>query len=327
MLKLTLFKMLKFTSLIIAMSVLTFFLLELSPLDPVTAYVGADATVSFEQREHIAAHWGLNKPPIQRFLTWSKSILSGDWGMSMIYRRPVLDVIGAKFLASIGLLTMAWLFSGFFGFALGIISGMHEGKWVDKVIRFYCHVTNATPTFWLGMLMILIFSVELNWFPLALSVPIGVEAKDVDFLMKLKHLALPAVTLGILGISSMCMHTREKVIQAMRSAYVLFATSQGKSSGFFLRKHVLKNVLLPAITLQFLSFSELFGGAIFVEQVFSYPGLGKAAVEAGLRSDLPLLLGIVLISLCFVFVGNLMADVLYRLVDPRIKEGEHAHER
>ena len=324
MLKLVVSKVFKFMSLCIAISILTFFLLECSPIDPVTAYVGADSTVSAEQRMLIAEHWGLDNPPLERFISWFKSMATGDWGTSMIYRRPVLEILGTKFMASIGLLLMAWLISGVFGFILGVISGMNEGNGLDKVIRLYCHVTNATPTFWLGILMIMIFAVHLNWFPIALSVPLGVESNEVDFLLKLKHMVLPAMTLGVIGISSMCLHTREKVIQAMRSAYVLFAISQGKSKGFILRKHVLKNVLLPAITLQFLSFSELFGGAVFVEQVFSYPGLGKAAVEAGLRSDLPLLLGIVLVSLGFVFVGNLIADVLYRLVDPRIGEEEHA---
>lgn len=318
-------KTLKFISLLMAVSLLTFFLMEWSPLDPVTAYVGADSRVSAQQRAEIAEHWGLNEPPMARFTAWFKSMVSGDWGTSMIYRRPVLAVIGAKFKASLALLAIAWTLSGVMGFGLGLLAGVYEGKWPDRLIRLYCHMANATPTFWFGMVLILVFSVKLNWFPLALSVPIGIEASQVSLLQKLQHMILPALTLGILGVSSMCLHTREKVIEALQSPYVLYARAQGKSERFILRHHVLRNVMLPFITLQCLSFSELFGGAVFVEQVFSYPGLGKATVEAGLKGDLPLLMGIVLISLCFVFVGNTLADVLYTYIDPRLKEGAYAN--
>jgi peptide/nickel transport system permease protein len=123
------------------------------------------------------------------------------------------------------------------------------------------------------------------------------------------------------GIANISLHTREKVADVMRTDYVLFAKARGESPKSIVLNHVVKNVSLPAITLQFLSFSELFGGAIFVEQVFSYPGLGQAVVQSGLRGDLPLLMGIVIISLIFVYMGNLMADILYKVIDPRIKEG------
>ena len=316
-------KVLKLITLLVALCIITFVLMELSPIDPVTAYVGASTKVSAEQRQLIAEHWGLNQPPIIRFWSWFKSIISGDWGTSMIYRRPVLEVIGQKFIVSIWLMGISWILSGIIGFILGIIAGIKEGKLIDKIIRGYCYIIMSTPTFWLGILFIILFSVKLGWFPVALSVPIGVLSENVGFVERMQHIILPALTLSIISISSICMNTRQKVIEIMESDYILFAKARGESQISIIFNHVLKNVSLPAITLQFLSFSELFGGTIFVEQVFSYPGLGQATVSAGLKGDLPLLMGIAIISLVFVYSGNIIADLLYRVIDPRIKEGQN----
>lgn len=316
-------KVLKLITLLVALCIITFVLMELSPIDPVTAYVGASTKVSAEQRQLIAEHWGLNQPPIIRFWSWFKSIISGDWGTSMIYRRPVLEVIGQKFMSSIWLMGISWILSGIIGFILGIIAAIKEGKLIDKIIRGYCYIIMSTPTFWLGILFIILFSVKLGWFPVALSVPIGVLSENVGFVERMQHIILPALTLSIISISSICMNTRQKVIEIMESDYILFAKARGESQISIIFNHVLKNISLPAITLQFLSFSELFGGTIFVEQVFSYPGLGQATVSAGLKGDLPLLMGIAIISLVFVYSGNIIADLLYRVIDPRIKEGQN----
>lgn len=257
-------------------------------------------------------------------MCWFKSIIQGDWGTSLIYRRPVLEVIGQKFKASLYLMIIAWIISGILGFIMGIVSGSNENKLIDKIIRGYCYVIISTPTFWLGILFIMIFSVSLGWFPVALGVPIGVNSADVTFLDLLKHIILPAATLSLIAVSNICLHTREKVIEVLNSNYVLFAKARGESKKSIIFNHVIKNVSLPAITLQFLSFSELFAGTIFAEQVFSYPGLGQATVSAGLKGDLPLLMGIVIISCIFVYSGNMIADLLYRVIDPRIKRGEEA---
>ena len=317
-------KFIRLITLLVALCIVTFILMELSPIDPVTAYVGASSKVSAAQRELIAEHWGLNQPPMERFMCWFKSIIQGDWGTSLIYRRPVLEVIGEKFKASLYLMIIAWVISGILGFIMGIISGSNEDKLIDKIIRGYCYIVISTPTFWLGILFIMVFSVKLGWFPVALGVPIGINAADVTFWDLLKHMILPAATLSLIAVSNICLHTRQKVIEVLDSDYVLFAKARGESKKSIIFNHVIKNVSLPAITLQFLSFSELFAGTIFAEQVFSYPGLGQATVSAGLKGDVPLLMGIVIISCIFVYSGNIIADLLYRVIDPRIKGGEIA---
>ena len=219
------------------------------------------------------------------------------------------------------LLLTAWLLSGILGLALGVLSGAFRGRLPDRLIRGYCLVISSTPAFWLAILLLLIFSVWLGWLPVGLSVPAGMEAQAVTALDRLRHAVLPALTLSITGVANIALHTREKLVDVLESDYVLFARARGESWRSIVLRHGLRNVLLPAITLQFASVSEIIGGSVLVEQVFSYPGLGQAAVEAGLGSDLPLLLGITVITAAIVFLGNLIADLLYGVVDPRIRRG------
>lgn len=313
-------KLFRILMLLAALCVISFVLLSHSPIDPVQAYVGADMMrVSPEQRENIAEHWGLNKPPLERFYKWGTALVHGDLGMSMIYRSPVSQVIAERFAASLALMALSWVLSGVLGFVLGIVAAMNQGTLLDRGIKWYCLTLASTPTFWLGLLLVMVFSVKLGWFPVGLGAPAGLAAEDVTFFSRIRHIILPALTLSIIGVASIALHTRQKLIDVLKSDYVLFARAKGKEGWTLLKQHGLRNIMLPALTLQFASFSELFGGSVLAEQVFSYPGLGNATVQAGLRGDLPLLLGIVLFSALFVFTGNLIADLMYLLVDPRIK--------
>jgi peptide/nickel transport system permease protein len=318
-------KILRAITLPIAVCVFSFLLISHSPIDPIQAYVAADSMlVGPEQRERIAEYWGLHKPPLERLVHWGSAVLQGDLGTSMIFRRPVVDVIKERFLASIALMGAAWVLSGLFGFILGVIAGMNQGTLLDRLIKWYCYTLASTPTFWLGLIMLNVFAVWLPWFPVGLGVPAGVLQEEVTFYDRLRHLVLPAITLSILGVANVALHTRQKLIEVLSSDYVLFAKARGERGFLLFWRHGLRNIALPAVTLQFASFSELFGGAVLAERVFSYPGLGQAIVEAALRGDVPLLLGIVIVSALFVFTGNLIADIIYLVVDPRIREGEAA---
>ncbi len=315
-------KFLKLICLLVFISFVSFWLIDQSPIDPVRAYVG-EMSISAEQKALLEEYWGVNVPVQEKYMNWVKPLLfERDLGVSLIYRMPVTHVIKERFVASLALMAASWVFSGILGFVLGILAGMKSGSWLDRIIKTYCYVLLSTPTFWLALVFMLIFSVYLGWFPVGLGVPIGVAAEDVTLVDRIKHLILPALTLSLLGVASIAMFTREKLIEVLSSDYVLFAKARGEKGFDLILRHGVRNVALPAITLQFLSFSELFGGALLVERVFSYPGLGRAAVEAGLRSDVPLLMGIVLISAIFVFTGNLIADIIYEYVDPRIKQQE-----
>lgn len=313
--------LLQMVTLLFAVSVISFVLVSLSPVDPVQQYVGSVPNVSMEQREKIAEYWGLNDPPVERFIAWGKSILHGDFGVSLIYRRPVIDIIREKFATSLALMAAAWLLSGILGFTIGCVMGYFNGKWPDKILKKVCLIMCSIPTFWIGIVFLMVFSVMLGWFPMGMSVPKGVPTDQVTILQRLHHLVLPALTLSFLSFANVALHTREKLVDVMESDYVLFAKARGESGWSVLKRHGFRNIMLPAVTMQFGSFSELFGGSVLAESVFSYPGLGAAASAAGMGSDVPLLLGITLFSALFVFVGNMLANIIYGLVDPQIREG------
>lgn len=315
-------KAIRLASLLAAISIITYGLVSLSPVDPVQAYIGSDMMrVGPEQRQAIAEYWGLNQPWWDRYLHWASALLHGELGVSMIYREPVWNIIRERFLHSVLLMTASWVISGVIGFAAGIAAAWKKDTWVDKAIGWYCYTMASTPAFWMGLLLLMVFSVWLGWLPVGLGVPAGVLAEQVTWKDQLQHMILPALTLSIVGISPIALHTRQKLIEVLSSDYVLFARARGVKGWRLPSRHGLRNIALPALTLQFASFSELFGGAILAEQVFSYPGLGQATVESGLRGDVPLLMALVLCSALFVFAGNSLADLLYRLIDPRMKPG------
>ena len=315
------YRLVRFIILFIAIIIISFIMVDLSPINPVKTYI-SNMIVSPEQVAALEAYWGVNEPITAKIMNWLGNIIHGDLGNSLIFRIPVIDVNTEKFFASLILMMTSWAISGVLGFLLGIVAGYKKDTWIDKAIKVYCYILQSAPTFWIALIILMVFSIQLGWFPSGLGVPIGSLSQDVTIWEWLNRLILPAFTLSILGVAQIALYTRDKLIEEMNSDYFLFAKARGEHGWSLIKRHGIRNVLLPAITLQFLSFSELFGGAVLVEQVFTYPGIGQAAVSAGLRSDVPLLLGIVMFSAIFVYVGNLIADIIYNFVDPRIKEGE-----
>ncbi len=315
------YKLVRFIILMLAVAIFSFILLDLSPINPVTVYLKG-AAVSPAQRAILEQYFGVGVPLPTKIYHWLCDLAQGNLGTSLIYRVPVIDVIWDKFSASIVLMALSWIFSGILGFGLGVLAGKNKGSWIDKAIKVYCYIIQSAPSFWVGMLILMIFAVYLGWFPIGFGVPIGVKSTDATFMEWASRLVLPTLTLSLVGLAPIAMYTRNELVQVLSSDYILFARSRGESGWDLIKNHGIRNILLPAVTLQFLSFSELFGGAVLVEQVFSYPGIGQTAVAAGLQSDVPLLLGIVLFSAVFVFVGNLLADLSYYIIDPRIKESE-----
>ena len=296
----------------LAVGLVTFVLVSVSPIDPVQANVGQTAYINMSEakRAQLAEYWGVNTPLWERYANWFVDLLHGDLGTSLRFNAPVIDVIATRAVNSLALMATAWAVSGVLGFALGILAGANRGRLIDRIVKGYCFLLASVPTFWLGLLFLIVFSVQL-----------GGSAADVTFADALHHLALPALTLSVIGVANIALHTREKTIDVLESDYVRFARARGLSTWGALRHHGLRNLALPALTLQFASISEIFGGSVLVEQVFSYPGLGQAAVTAGLGGDAALLVGIALFSAAFVFTGNLIASTLYGVVDPRMRKG------
>ena len=308
----------------LAVGLVVFALMSMSPIDPVQANVGQAAYVNMSEakRAQLASYWGGDVPFWERFANWAGALLQGDMGTSLRFNAPVSEVIAHRAANSLALMGIAWLLSGVLGFALGVAAGARRGGALDRVVRSYCFLLASTPTFWLGLLILMVFAVQLGWFPIGFSVPIGVSAADVTLADAVHHLVLPALTLSVTGVANIALHTREKVVDVLESDYVRFARARGESELSVIVHHGLRNVALPAVTLQCAFISEIFGGSVLVEQVFSYPGLGQAAVTAGLGGDVALLAGIALVSAALVFGGNLLANILYGVLDPRMRIGE-----
>lgn len=308
----------------LAVGLVVFALVSMSPIDPVQANVGQAAYVNMSEakRAQLASYWGGDVPFWERFANWAGALLQGDMGISLRFNAPVSEVIAHRAANSLALMGIAWLLSGALGFALGVAAGARRGGALDRVVRSYCFLLASTPTFWLGLLILMVFAVQLGWFPIGFSVPIGVSAADVTLADAVHHLVLPALTLSVTGVANIALHTREKVVDVLESDYVRFARARGESELSVIVHHGLRNVALPAVTLQCAFISEIFGGSVLVEQVFSYPGLGQAAVTAGLGGDVALLAGIALVSAALVFGGNLLANILYGVLDPRMRVGE-----
>ena len=314
----------RFALLMLAVGLVVFALVSMSPIDPVQANVGQAAYVNMSEakRAQLASYWGGDVPFWERFANWAGALLQGDMGTSLRFNAPVSEVIAHRAANSLALMGIAWLLSGVLGFALGVAAGARRGGALDRVVRSYCFLLASTPTFWLGLLILMVFAVQLGWFPIGFSVPIGVSAADVTLADAAHHLVLPALTLSVTGVANIALHTREKVVDVLESDYVRFARARGESELSVIMHHGLRNVALPAVTLQCAFISEIFGGSVLVEQVFSYPGLGQAAVTAGLGGDVALLAGIALVSAALVFGGNLLANILYGVLDPRMRVGE-----
>ena len=304
--------------LLLVVALAVFLLLRASPFDPVNAYLGAGiARVGVEQKAQIAALWGLDQPLLVQFTRWISALLQGDLGFSTSHNAPVAQVIAARLGPSLMLAGGAWALSGLLGFALGLWAASVAGSWGDRLIRFYCYLLAATPTFWLAILLLSAFALALNWAPICCAGPIGLPRDQVTWGQYLHHLALPLLALTLFGVAQIALHTRMRAIDILQSDFIALARSQGAGRFDILRRHLARNAALPALSVMAASMGEIFGGSILAEQVFAWPGLGRASVEAGMSGDLALLGAITLILALLVSSGNLAADLLQNRLDPR----------
>lgn len=294
----------------------TFMLLSFSPVDPIRAYIGNDLLhVPPEQYARIAARWGLDQPLWERFGHWFIRVLQGDLGYSMLFNAPVASVIKERFATSFALLGGAWLLSGILGTAMGFVAGRYLNRWPDKAICRLSYLLSSLPTFWIGMLLLALFAVRWPVFPVCCAWEPGNSGGMATLAERLRHLVLPVCALSLLGLGQITLHTRESIASVMKSDFVRFARSQGDKGWSLLRHQVLRHAITPALCLQFASLGELLGGALLAEKVFAYPGLGQATIDAGLRADLPLLMGIVLFSTVLVFIGNSLSTWLVHVLN------------
>jgi peptide/nickel transport system permease protein len=297
---------------LILVSLFVFTLQKLLPGDPVLAMAGEERDPAV--MEYLRDKYRLDDPIPLQYLNWVGNVLTGDFGASLRTEQPVTTLLASKLPVTIELAVLALLIALLIGIPTGIISAVRKGTAIDYGANVVALSGISIPHFWLGILLIMVFAVKLQWLPASGFVPLG-----EDLGQNLKTLILPAFVLGA-GLSGILMrHTRSAMLEVLRTDYVRTARAKGLMPRTVILKHALRNALMPIVTLTTLLFGELLGGAVLTEQVFSIPGFGKMIVDAVFNRDYAVVQGVVLcVAIGFVLL-NLLADVLYRLINPRLR--------
>ncbi|MGE0503493.1 MAG: ABC transporter permease [Rhizobiaceae bacterium] len=300
-----------------------FLLLELAEGDAVDAYLaesgGGDPALIAELRRQ----WGLDGSPLARLWIFLSSVITGDLGWSVLFNRPVLDVILERLPNTLLLMGSATALAFALGSALGIVAGSRPGSGADRALSIASLALYAIPSFWLGLVLIVVFSVELRWLPLGGIETIASGKAGLDRALDIaRHLVLPVLALGLIYFALYLRVMRAGMTEVWRSDFVLAARARGIPRRRIVLRHVARNALLPLVTMLGLQSATMLGGSVVVESVFAIPGLGRLAQEAVAARDTPLLLGVVLASAVMVILVNLLVDIAYALLDPRVGASE-----
>jgi len=321
---------------LVGISIITFGLSRLAPGDPARLMAGMNA--SEDQVENIRARLGLDRPLPEQYLTYMKDLLRGDLGKSIMNGRPVSENLRHFFPATIELTVAAFLLATLIGVPLGVISALNKDSWIDHVSRVAALTGIAFPSFWLGLVLILIFFFYLGWLPAGrradLMVLLNRKAPPITgfllvdalltrdwalFSSGLQHLILPAITLAVGPMARFMRFTRAVMLEETNKDYVRTAKSKGLLSRVVVRRHTLRNALLPTVTVMGLAVGYMLGGSVLVETIFDWPGIGKYAYDAIFNLDYPSILGATLLATVAFLLTNLIVDILYAYLDPRIE--------
>lgn len=273
--------------------------------------------MSEEQLDLLREDLGLTGNVVHQYVRWAGKTLTGDWGISLNNFLPVCPQILERLPGTIGLMAASLVLSVVLAIPLGLAAGTHKNRWIDNIISGFSYVGISIPSFWFALLLIIVFSLRLGLFPSSGMRSVGVDSA-VDVIW---HGVLPATVLAVNNMAIFVRYMRSNTINQLEEEYVLTAASKGASKWRILKSHVLKNCLLPIITIVGMNFGTLITGSFIVESVFGWPGLGTLCMSAINNRDYPMIMGIIMLSCTILLIGNFLADMLYGLADPRIKQG------
>ena len=307
---------------ILAIVVLNFFLLNLAEGDAVDVLAGEAGSATPEYMEQLRAKFGLDKPlPVQLFV-YLKNVVTLDLGYSFRHDMPVSKLIVDRFWPTLLLMVSTIILAVGFGILLGLLAAVSLNTWKDAVITVFALITYATPLFWVGLMMIVVFSLNFGWFPTSGMENIAAFHEGFDRVKDIAHhLVLPTITLSLFYLALYTRMMRASMLEQYGLDYVVTARAKGLTERRITFVHVLRNALLPVVTMAGVQVGALIGGSVIVESVFAWPGLGMLAFESLFARDLNLLLGIFLLSSALVVAVNLIVDVIYSFLDPRIEIG------
>lgn len=308
-------RLLQALPLLVAISAISFAILRLTPGGPLSAYEG-DPNFTDADRFRLEQAFGLDQPLPLQYLSWLGEFLKGDWGYSFAAHQPVLGLIGERLPNTLYLMGTVFLVVLALAIPIGVLSAVRQYSWFDHVVTGTTFAFLSTPTFWLGLLLIIAFGLELRWLPLG---GIDTPGRGFDPLDRLRHLVLPVATIALVQLGSHVRYLRASMLETIGQDFMRTARAKGLGERTVVLRHGLKNAAIPLVTVIALDVPELFVGALVTEQIFGWPGMGRLFWDAATRSDYPVLMGILTVSSALIVLANLAADVVYGYLDPRIR--------
>jgi len=301
---------------IIIVTFLVFIVIRLLPGDPILIYLSSQdiQTLTIEQIEAAKAQFGLDKSLFLQYFNWIGDLLRGDLGMSIFYYQKVSGLISERLPVTLILGIIAFIFSHVIGVIAGTISALRRGKWIDTIVTVIANIGITVPSFWMGILLIYFFGLKLDWFP-----RFGYISPVTDITAFLHHAVLPVICLAVFPLASVARQTRSSILEVAQQDYIRTAWSKGLKEQSIIIKHMLKNGLIPIVTLSGIGLSYILGGSVLIETVFNIPGMGRLAVEAIQSQDYSIIQAIILFTAVMVVLVNFLVDVTYGWLDPRIR--------
>ncbi|GAA0612657.1 ABC transporter permease [Paenochrobactrum glaciei] len=305
---------------IIAIVVVNFFLIRLAPGDAAQVLAGEAGSATEEYMAQIRAQFGLDQPLWVQFINYMKNLLVFDLGYSFRHGREISSLIFERLGATALLMFTSMILSISFGILLGAIAAIRDRTYVSYVIMILAIITYATPLFWVGLMLIILFSLNLGWFPTSGYETIGTSLTGFRYILDVAHhLVLPAIALSFFYMALYTRLMRASMLETLGQDFIKTARAKGLSNSHIVMHHALRNAIIPVVTMAGVQVSAMLGGSVIIESVFGWPGLGLLAYEALFARDLNLLLGIFFLSSILVVITNALVDVIYTLIDPRIR--------
>jgi len=301
---------------IIIVSIAVFLLMRLLPGDPIYLYIAKNQAqrLSPAEIQSIRVEFGLDKPMVQQYFDWVKNIFHGDFGSSIFHRVQVAELLRERLPVTLHLGVLSLILSSVLGIIVGLIAALRRGGWLDTLLTSIANLGVCIPVFWLGILMVYIFSLSLGWLPVQ-----GYTPPLQDFWLSTKQLIMPVICLSVVALASNARQTRSSMLEIIQQDYIRTAWSKGLRERTVVMRHVLKNGLIPVITFIGLEVSVIIGGSVLVETVFNIPGMGRLMVDGLLQKDFPVVQGGCLVIAAMVTFINLLVDLSYSWLDPRIR--------
>ena len=312
-------RVLQMIPLLLGVSLISFFIMHLAPGDPTNIFVNPN--IDPKELIRVRANWGLDQPIYIQYFKWLFNAIQLNFGRSLMTGQPVINEIGERLPATLLLMISSMALTLLISIPAGVISAVKKNSWFDKFFTVFSFVGMSLPTFWLALMLMLFFSVQLDWLPaVGMFDPlIGDKNIIIRIYDVFLHMLLPLLTMTVLSLASITRYQRSAMLEVLNQDYIRTARAKGLPERIVIFKHALRNALIPIITILGLSLPDLFGGAFIIETIFAWPGMGRLGVQAIFSRNYPLIMGIVMLSAVLIIIGNLLADISYALADPRIR--------